>query len=251
MEFPILRAIGLTENEIKIYLTLLRSGSLSAYEISQKTGIYRVHVYDKLEQLMEKGLVTHVFEGSTKQFQATNPEKIVHYLDEKKQTLASQEKEVKDIIPQLQLFASKTPAETRVEVYKGKEGLKYFLKDIVKTKDDVIISGVDDQKYMEHLPVFMELHFRDLKRFGIRERIITTNNPHVFTFSKKIAATTEYRFLDQKQFNPANTVVYGNKVAIVSWGDPITTILIQNRDIAETYRGHFEYLWSISKKKKA
>ena len=70
MDTIILKKIGLTDNEIKIYVTLLKIGSSTAYEISQKTGIYRVHVYDKLEQLMDKGLATYVYQGTKKIFQA-------------------------------------------------------------------------------------------------------------------------------------------------------------------------------------
>ena len=78
MNTEALRKIGLTENEIKIYLDLLKSGTSTAYEIGKRTGIYRVHVYDKLEQLMDKGLVTYVYRGAKKFFQATNPSKIKH-----------------------------------------------------------------------------------------------------------------------------------------------------------------------------
>ena len=76
MEAKILKGIGLADNEIKIYTTLLKTGAITAYELSTKTGIYRTHVYDKLERLMEKGLITHVYQGSKKYFQATSPEKI-------------------------------------------------------------------------------------------------------------------------------------------------------------------------------
>ena len=87
-----------------------------------------------------------------------------------------------------------------VEVFKGKEGLKYFLKD-------------------------------------------------VFLFDKKIAPITQYKYLEEKQFNPTNTFVYGDKAVIVSWGTPITAIMIKNKEIAETYRSHFEHLWKIASKK--
>ena len=80
MDTDALRKIGLTENEIKIYLNLLKTGLSTAYDIGKKTGIYRVHVYDKLEQLMDKGLVTHVYRGAKKYFQATPPTKIKQYL---------------------------------------------------------------------------------------------------------------------------------------------------------------------------
>ncbi len=249
MSTAALKGIGLGENEVKIYTTLLRTGALTAYELSQKTCIYRAHVYDKLEKLMEKGLVTHVYQGSKKYFQATSPEKIKQYLEEKKKVLEEQEIQIDEILPEL-LAMQKSPKEdTRVEVFKGKEGLKYFLKDIIKTKKEVFVTGIDDEKYEKELTVFMNQYFRDLKANKIKERIITLKKTSIFTFEKSKAPTTEYRFLDEKQFNPANTFVYGDKVVIVSWGTPVTAIMIQNKQTAETYRNHFEHLWDIASEK--
>src|SRR3990167_10792876 len=102
MNTEALRKIGLTENEIKIYLDLLRSGTSTAYDIGKRTGIYRVHVYDKLEQLMNKGLVTHIYQGAKKYFQATPPVKIKHYLEEKKKEMELQEADINSILPELE-----------------------------------------------------------------------------------------------------------------------------------------------------
>jgi sugar-specific transcriptional regulator TrmB len=250
MNTEILREIGLTENEIKIYVNLLRSGSSTAYEISKQTGIYRVHVYDKLEQLMNKGLVTHVYRGSKKFFQATHPSKIKQYLEDKKRNLENQEQEVNSILPELEAMTRLPREDTFVEVFKGKEGLKYFLKDIIKTKKEVLVTGLDDQKYQETLPIFIKQYFRDLRKEKIKERIITLKKKGVFLFDKKLAPTTNYRFLEEKQFNPTNTFVYGSKVVIVTWGTPVTAVMIKNESIAETYRNHFEHLWKVASKTK-
>ena len=94
----------------------------------------------------------------------------------------------------------------------------------------------------------MKQYFRDLKNKNIRERIITVKRKGVFLFDKEIAPTTSYRFLEGTQFNPTNTFVYGNKVVIVTWGSPVTAVMIKNNEIAETYRNHFEHLWSIAEK---
>ncbi|MDO8628390.1 MAG: helix-turn-helix domain-containing protein, partial [Nanoarchaeota archaeon] len=102
MKTGILRELGLSDNEIKIYLHLLKAGVVTAYDISQKTGIYRVHVYDKLEKLMDKGFVTSLYQGPKKFFQAASPEKIQHYIDEKKKRLEEQEIAVKELLPDLQ-----------------------------------------------------------------------------------------------------------------------------------------------------
>ncbi len=250
METSILKRIGLTENEIKIYLILLKIGTATAYDISQKTGIYRVHVYDKLEQLMNKGLVTHVYKGAKKYFQAAAPEKIRQYLEDRKRELELQEQEVEKILPELQAFTLAPREDTRVEVFKGVEGLKYFLKDIIKTaKKEVLITGIDDAKYNEALPIFMKQYFRDLRNKRIQERVITVKKRGVFMFEKEEAPTTNYRFLEETQFNPTNTFVYGNKVVIVSWGTPVTAIMIENAGITETYRNNFEHLWKIASPK--
>src|SRR3989338_7079103 len=129
MDTDALRKIGLTENEIKIYIDLLKSGSSTAYDIGKRTGIYRVHVYDKVEQLMDKGLVTHVYRGAKKFFQATDPSKIRHYVEEKKEELELQERALNSILPELEAMANLPKEDTFVEVFKGNEGLKYFLKD--------------------------------------------------------------------------------------------------------------------------
>lgn len=249
MNTKALREIGLTENEIKIYLDLLKSGSSTAYEIGKRTGIYRVHVYDKVEQLMDKGLVTHIYKGAKKFFQATSPDKIKQYLEDKRKNLKSQEEAINFILPELKAISKLPKEDTFVEVFKGKEGLKYFLKDIIKVGKEVLITGIEDIKYKETLPIFMEQYFRDLKKNKIKERIITVKRKEVFLFDKESAPTTNYRFLEEKQFNPTNTFIYSNKIVIVTWGSPVTAVMIKNIQIADTYRSHFEHLWKIASKK--
>ncbi len=249
METAALKKIGLSENEIKIYLTLLKTGAASAYDISKTTNIYRVHIYDKLEQLQTKGLVTTIYKGAKKYFQATSPIKIKQYLEEKKKELEMQEQQIDKILPQLHALTLLPKEDTLVEVFKGNEGLKYVLKDVIKTKKEVLLTGIDDEKYQQALPIFMQQYFRDLKNNKIKERIITAKKKNIFLFDKKLAPTTEYRYLESKQFNPTNTFIYGNNVVIVTWGTPVSAVMIKNKQVAETYRNHFEHLWKIADKK--
>lgn len=248
MNTDALRKIGLTENEIKIYIDLLKLGTSTAYDIGKRTGIYRVHVYDKLEQLMDKGLVTHIYKGAKKYFQATHPSKIKQYIEDKKREIEIQEAEVNAILPEMEAMANLPKESTFVEVFKGNEGLKYFLKDVIKTAREVLIISIDDQKYQEAFPIFMKQYFRDLKKKKIKERIITTKRKGVFLFDKSLASTTEYRFLEATKFNTVHTVVYSDKIVIVTWGSPATAVMIKNNAVAETYRAHFEHLWKIATK---
>ena len=222
MNTQILKEIGLTENEIKIYLDLLENGSSTAYEIGKRTNISRSHIYEKIELLTNKGLTSQIYESSKKYFQATSPEKIKQYIEDKRKKLDMQEKVIKKLLPEL--------------------------NQLIKTKKEVLISGIDEKKYFDALPIFMEQYFRDIRLNKIPEKVITIKDPKVFKFDKKITPTTKYRFLTEKQFNPTNTFIYGDKIVIVTWENPLTAIMIKNKEIAKTYKNHFEHLWKIASK---
>lgn len=245
-EHEILKQIGLSENETAIYLALLSNGSLSVYEIASKTGIHRPNVYDKLETLLKKGLVSYVIKNSKKYFIAAEPEKIQEYLEDEGERVNRNKERLNAILPQLSAMASLPKNPTKVEVFEGKEGLKVFLMDIIRNAREVLITGIDDAKYDETLPTFMPRYFKELEARKIKERVITADRPGVFQFE---APTTNYRFLPEIEFNPTNTFIYADKVAIVSWDVPPTVIRIENRNMANTYRHHFEHLWKVAKRK--
>ena len=94
MDTKILKEIGLTETEIKAYLSLLTLGATSAGRIVEETGVYRKNLYDALNKLIEKGLVSYVIEDKIRVFQAKNPENLEKYLDEKKAKIEEQKQEI-------------------------------------------------------------------------------------------------------------------------------------------------------------
>src|SRR3989337_1276725 len=75
-----LKELGLTDNEIKIYLLLLKQGMMNPSEISQKLGLHRGYVYDALERMQEKEVVSTILKDSKKYFQAITPENLVELL---------------------------------------------------------------------------------------------------------------------------------------------------------------------------
>ena len=94
MEDRILEEIGLTHNEIIVYKTLLQLGQTTAGPLTKKSGIHRSRVYESLNKLINKGLVSYSIKANIKYFSAQNPETIIDFLEEKK-------KAVKEILPEL------------------------------------------------------------------------------------------------------------------------------------------------------
>ena len=57
----------------------------------------------------------------------------------------------------------------------------------------------------------------------------------------------EYKFLSNEYDVPTSFNVYGDKVALFIWNQPMFAILIKSPEIAETYKKYFEFLWGLSK----
>src|SRR3989338_6658768 len=101
MDISSLREAGLTEGEIKVYLALLEIGLSTSGPIIEKSGIARSIIYQILEKLMHKGLVSQITKEKTHYYQASDPQKIIEYIEEKKQLLDLHKGEIQKLLPQL------------------------------------------------------------------------------------------------------------------------------------------------------
>ena len=112
MENKILEEAGLTKNELTVYKALLQLGSTTAGPLTKKSGIHRSRVYESLNRLIEKGLVSYKIKANRKYFQAQNPEALVDFIEEKKQKIQS-------IVPELKAMQIFKPEKQEANVFEG------------------------------------------------------------------------------------------------------------------------------------
>ena len=240
MNKSILKELSLTNNEIEVYLTLLKTGSISVNEIAEKSGLHRQAVYDALDRLLEKGFASFVVKNNKKHFQGINPEKILGYLNEK-------EDKFKSILPEL-INLTKLPREdTFAEFFKGKGIVRTVYRDIIKEFEkksgEVLISGVDERKFIEEDKIALEQHLLRLRKLGCKERVLIKEGDTYFVKGPQ----TEYRWIEEKSFNPTPIYVYNDKLTTIIWGNPNYAIIIENKNLADAYRKQFNLLWKIAK----
>ncbi len=75
----ILMKLGLSQNEIKIYVYLYKNGIKKAKEIAKNQKISRTQIYHLLNSLQNKGMIT-VIPGRVTKFQGTEFEKALDIL---------------------------------------------------------------------------------------------------------------------------------------------------------------------------
>lgn len=234
-----LQDIGLSSGEVQVYLALLKLGSVPVSKIKEETQLHRTTIYDFIEKLLNKGLANYVIRNGVKFYKATHPNKLTELLKEKEHQLES-------VLPSLVKLSEFQKEDILIEVYKGVEGVKTILNEILRHGKDYVILGVDEMMFKQKLGHFMEQFFRQEKEVGFKERILTSEDT-AFTYDTKYK-TAIYRYLPKESFNPTPTYVWGDNVAILVW-EPFTIIKIKNAALADSYAKYFEILWRIAKKK--
>lgn len=233
---PVLQGIGLSQGEAKVYLALLKSGPSPASKIKEETKLHRTTIYDFVEKLLNKGLLSFVIQNNVKYYRAAHPDKLLAVVKEK-------EAHIKEVMPDLKKLAEFQEEEVKVEVFKGVEGFKTILNDVLRTKEDMTGLGIDEVRFQKRFPHLMERFFNEEERLGITERLVTSESAE-FIFTKK---ATTYRFVPEEFFGPTPTISYGDKVLMLIW-EPLTLIRVTNAQLADSYRKHFEMVWRMAKK---
>ena len=95
MELKILKDIGLTDGEIKAYLALLELGKSTVGKIIEKSRVSPSKIYDVLNRLIEKGLISYIIEGKVKHFKAAPPKNVLNYIERKEEDLKLHKNEFK------------------------------------------------------------------------------------------------------------------------------------------------------------
>jgi sugar-specific transcriptional regulator TrmB len=96
-----LSQLGLTNGEARVYLSLLKIGSSKVGPIVRDSHVSYSKVYDILERLSLKGLVSYVTIGKIKHFNAVEPYRLQDYIQRKEEQLSTQKKIVDQIVPSL------------------------------------------------------------------------------------------------------------------------------------------------------
>jgi len=231
-----IREAGLTENEAKMYLTLLEIGPSNAGLISRKAGMHRRVVYDTAYMLIKKGLVGYILRNNVRLFQAVSPERLKEMIKEK-------EKIIDEVLPNMLSLFGKTKEKEETNFYKGRNGLKTVFEDQIAEGKEILILGASPLAY-EILQFYF--HWFDKRRAEkkIKTRII---------FNKKDSLPkipcSDIRVLPEKYSSPLAVNIYGEKLALILWSkaNPFA-VVIKNSEMAEGYRKYFELLWKIARK---
>ncbi|MBI4021616.1 MAG: hypothetical protein HY369_05215 [Candidatus Aenigmarchaeota archaeon] len=241
MALAILRKIGLSEGEATVYTALLEAGRSPLSRIHERTGIERRNIYDILNKLIERGLVTYVTENRRRFFQAGHPSTLVGYLDAKGDELERTKRAVQKELPSLVgTFLAKRPAVS-AEIFRGHDGMKAAWEDILREKE---IRFIGSGRYV---PKTLPRFFRswNARRIARRMKLFNLVRAELRKEIRKPYPLEYIRYLPPEfSGNPAVVAIYGNKTTLLLLGTEFFAFVIESKELADNYRDYFRFLWS-------
>lgn len=234
-----LEILGLNAKEARLYLASIELGEANIGQLAKKSKIKRTTVYDIIESLKGKGLLSVVVKNKKTLYYAADPRELEEKLDEKKTVL-------KKMLPELLSIANLIDKKPKIQFFEGIEGIKEVYRDGLKYPDQEMLAWVSEEAIYAFDEKFLNEYYlpkRLEKKIWVRA--IAPQHPDM----------EKYKGLDQKSLRQTKLVspeqfpltveidLYSNnKIAIMSFGEKFG-LIIESKKIYTTLKSIFEMNW--------
>jgi len=196
--FEELGEYGLTPNEAKVFIQLLKLGPLTASEIGRSLSISRTEVYNILTNLQNKGIIEASLDRPAK-FSAVSFEKALDILiDSERRRVITMEKSKEELMEIWKTIQVPSGLEERekLQLLKGAEQIYARFSDMLseaKEEVDIVAFGADLVRAYNAGVLYK---VRDLGRKNVRVKILThgiSSTSSVISYLDKYAEILEIR----------------------------------------------------------
>src|SRR3989344_3940364 len=185
METKVLESIGLTRNESKVYLALLKEGTSKTGEILKRSGLNSGKIYEILE-----------------------------YLDMRRKDLEEDESVIRKEIPALEKIRETKTKEISAFTYLGFRGIKTAVDealDNVKKGQEILGMGITEKKDEKFNEFWRQWQTRRIKKKIIGKHLFSERGDYLKEFKKM--KYTEARVLDG--FTPVTVDIFGDEIVLI------------------------------------
>ncbi len=250
MEIDILKKAGLTESQAKGYLALVEHGESTPAELAEYTGETRTNAYAIVDKLEKLGLAIKKDSNKTK-YTAAHPSAIENLAEKRRKIMAKNEQEIKTNISSLiDMFYSFNELPG-VRTLEGIDGIKTAYADTLKERKDIYLLRTIHDSKLNVDREYWSKYRKNRAELGINTYAITP----VTELAKSHLENEDEQMLFHRTFLPNNSDydapveidVYGDKVALIAFGETEMATIINSPPIAEAMRQILQLLAKLIK----
>jgi sugar-specific transcriptional regulator TrmB len=228
-----LESLGLSEKEMRVYVSLLELGDSPVNKIVSRSGLIRVTVYPILKSLIEKGFVSQYSMERKSYFKAISPDLLLDKIKER-------EDKLKLALPLIKKKIKSVDELTSIEQFKGSRGISSFFEKLYSGEEKELMAyGNGD--LIEEVIKYQSLHARKLRiNKKIKLNIIVSPIKVDYFSDPSYKKLTQVKF--NKKLEQMNVyIIFGKKmVGIIDLTKEISAILIRNEEIANYHKFIFD-----------
>ena len=232
-----------------IYSALLLVGPQTISQLARSSGVERTRIYRSLHELQALQLVEIELQPHR---QIIHPASITNLQN----TVAAKKAKLDNLTSLISSFeqelrkATHNDIATKVQFYRGSEGIEQMFWNQTKTKGD-ILSMLSENMQSHTGKAFFERWVQRCNEKNIVSRSIVDDNFikaqkqwYGGVFDHSLKHWTSRKMPKEVSNIPHRTTVYDNVTTYFSWQDgDLFGIEIYNQNIADTQREYFEMLW--------
>ncbi|MBP6888262.1 MAG: hypothetical protein KBC21_01025 [Candidatus Pacebacteria bacterium] len=216
-----LSSLGLSNEEITVYEALLKKQPMSPTEICSTTSLYRPSVYEAIEKLKEKDLVSTVPFGKRSKYTPNSPKRL-------KELSSLQGSRIQEEIIRLEELQIEKSFIPKVTIRQGQQAIRMLYEELVSElkKGDIYYRyhAIDTDNWTSGKYVTQRARqIRDAKEL---ERYVITNEANKKRKASRL--NRHIKVLPQKHdlfTHNVGQVMYGNTTVIIDYNNEVATVI--------------------------
>lgn len=236
------RLFGLTDKEMEVYEFLLKNSNKNAVDIALKVGMQRPNVYDLLQKLVSKGLVSYNLKSRIKFYSAVHPKKLKEIHESNIDELKIKRKQVDEFVSNLSGIINSSDSFLEIKHYEGLKGMRTVLMEALeqtkKTKKEMLVIRLNDADLPSLDKNYTERFFNFRRKNKIKSRYLMLKDTRFYEdkLVKKKILSDNYR-------SEVGVYIYGNVVSFWFFPKRDLILAVESKELADTFRNYFEVMW--------
>ncbi len=235
MQYKDLAAIGLNENESRVYWYLLENGLSTPPQISQGTKILRSNTYHVLRALKEMQLIELKARGKRAAYFARDPGALLH-------TVARRKESIERMLPDLRALYTVQRNKPKIHFYDGWEEIKQIYLQTLEA-EEVYACGSP-----EHISLagkeFFPYYIKQLKARGIIFHDILTHVSApggISPMANVLGGLYDYKLLAPEHNAMATDMLsWNDQIALITLKEPMFGTVLSSQTLAYAFRVMFK-----------
>lgn len=243
-----LQKLNISDRESRLYSVLLENPGSGATQLSHLLNIPRTSIYHTISILMQKGYLIEIEHRGGKKYKSLPPGALLKQAKLLTQKSRETEKQIRNIVSLLESKSKKYGERKNVQALYGLSGAWNLLENVLyNRRDSFWIAGTNTpfNKIITEKDYFRKITHRRKRMTKTMSYIIADNS----VFSRKLSNQEDTNFrqikiLPESTILNGTVIIYGNKIGMISYGDELKTIMIEDSQLSSLFRLFYEIVWS-------